>query len=88
MGDSLLITQRYKNFNGTKEYKAELQSSLFDIMKEGDFFELRRNKVLIKNTTTETKDKFIILDVYKNNNNCVYYCCPVCTDKKILDCLL
>ena len=87
MEDSLLITLRYKNFTGSKEYKGELQSSLFEIMKENDFFKLRRNKVLIKNTTTQTKDKFIILDVFQNDTEEVYYCCPVCTDKKIVECL-
>jgi hypothetical protein len=33
MGESLLITLRYKNFNGSKEHKSEVQSSLFEIMK-------------------------------------------------------
>lgn len=84
---SSLITQRFKNFVASKPYKSELQSSLFSIMKEGVFFNLKRNKVLIRNTTTKTKDKLIILDVYKNEQKLVYYCCPVCTDKKIVESL-
>ena len=55
MAESALITERFKQFCGSKMYKAELQSSLFGVMKEGDFFKLKRNKVMVKNTTSRTK---------------------------------
>ena len=72
MSDSNPITQRFKEFIANKTYKADLQSSLFNMMKDGDYFKLKRNKVMIKNTTSKTKDKYIILDVYKNNKGIVY----------------
>ena len=87
MSDSNVITQRFKEFIGTKTYKTDLQSSLFSIMKDGEFFKLKRNKVMIKNTTSKTKDKYIILDVYRNNKGMVYYCCPICCDRKIVESL-
>ena len=87
MSESTLITQRFKEFDGSKEYKSDLQSSLFGVMKEGDFFKLKRNKVMIKNTTSNTKDKFIILNVFQNGNDALFYCCPVCNDKKIVESL-
>ena len=87
MSDSILITQRFKEFTATKTYKADLQSSLFNLMKDGDFFKLKRNKVMIKNTTSKTKDKYIILDVFRNNEGIIFYCCPICSDKKIVDSL-
>ena len=65
MSESTLITQRFKEFDGSKEYKSDLQSSLFGVMKEGEFFKLKRNKVMIKNTTSNTKDKFIMLKMRK-----------------------
>ena len=87
MTESELITERFKQFCGSKMYKAELQSSLFGVMKEGDFFKLKRNKVMVKNATSRTKNKFVILDLYKNDKDIIYYCCPVCTDKKIVEAL-
>jgi hypothetical protein len=88
MESSLVITQRMKNFNADVEYKSQIESSIFEIMKEGKFQKLRRNKVLIKNTTTKTKDKkFIILDVFQEEKGTLYYCYPICTDRKIVDCL-
>ena len=86
MANSQLITSRFKHFDGSKEYKAELQSALFKVMKECNFFKLRRNKVLIKNVNSETKNKFVILTVHFVCEN-AYYCCPLCSDQKIVDCL-
>ena len=86
MANSQLITSRFKHFDGSKEYKAELQSALFEVMKECNFFKLRRNKVLIKNVNSETKNKFVILNVHFVCEN-AYYCCPLCSDQKIVDCL-
>ena len=40
MSDSNVITQRFKEFIGTKTYKTDLQSSLFSIMKDSEFFKL------------------------------------------------
>ena len=71
----------------TKTYKADLQSSLYSIMKDSDFFKLKRNKVMIKNTTSKTKDKYIILDVFQNIKGIVHYCCPICCDRKIVESL-
>ena len=87
MDSSLVITQRMKSFNADVNIKAEIESSIFEIMKERKFQKLRRNKVLIKNTTVKTKDKYVILDVFKRENESLYYCCPICTDRKIVDCL-
>ena len=87
MDSSLVITQRMKSFNADVNNKAEIESSIFEIMKERKFQKLRRNKVLIKNTTVKTKDKYVILDVFKRENESLYYCCPICTDRKIVDCL-
>ena len=54
MANSQLITSRFENFDGSKEYKAELQSALYEVMKECNFVKLRRNKVLIKNVNSKT----------------------------------
>ena len=43
--------------------------------------------VMVKNTTSNTKDKFIILNVFQNGDDALFYCCPVCNDKKIVESL-
>ena len=78
------ITERLKKFSCKTD---ELKSSIYGIMKEGKFQQLRRNKVLIKNVTTTTKDKFIILDYFRDEKGALYYCCPICTDRKIVESL-
>ena len=85
MADPSFIHSRFKIFEGTTEYKSELHSSLFEVMKTSDYYQLRRNKVLIKNTSNITKDKFVILEVYRRKSGDLYYCCPLCSDKIIAD---
>ena len=87
MSQASNINLRYKNFRGSSKYKAELQSSLYEIMKSGDFFQLQRNKVLIKNTQSKTKNRFLILNVYRIQSGDLHYCCPICSDKKVIDCI-
>ena len=85
MALSTSVAKRFKDFIASSDYKSKLQSALYGVMKEGKSFKLKRNRVLIKDTTPMSKYKFIILDIYENNLGQKYYCCPICSDKKILD---